>query len=81
MCQDFWGNFGRPNPIQILTMSAIKLRIVPEDVMKFILKKQGEIKEKKCIGLYSQENVVYQIIKEHPDFQQPKKQKKDATNS
>lgn len=59
-------------------MSAIKLKVVPEDVMKFILKKQGQIKEKKCIGLYSQEAVVYQLLKEHPDFIEPKKSKRDA---
>lgn len=62
-------------------MANIKLIDIPDDVRDFILKKQAEIKCKKKIALYSQESTVYQIVKEHPDFKEPKKSKRDAANS
>lgn len=58
-------------------MSYIKLCIIPEEVMEFILIKQGEIKSQKKIGAYSQEKCVYQLLKEHPDFPKEKKIKKE----
>ena len=38
------------------TKSALHLKDVPKDVLKFILKIQGDIKNEKCIKQYSLEN-------------------------
>ena len=42
----------------------LRLKKVPQDVMKFILLKQKEIKNKKKVLVYSQELTIYQIIRE-----------------
>lgn len=54
-------------------MAAIRLKYLPEDIIKYILKIQGEIKSKKGIGQYSQELTVMQIIREHKEFKEGKK--------
>jgi hypothetical protein len=45
-------------------MPTINLKNIPEDVRKYILKIQGEIKSKKGTQ-YSQQLTIYQIIREH----------------
>ncbi len=42
----------------------LRLKRVPTDVMRFILLRQKEAKEKKGILNYSQELTIYQIIRE-----------------
>lgn len=41
---------------------------MPEDVRKYLLKIQMEIKLKKKVGKYSQQLTIYQIIREHQQF-------------
>lgn len=43
---------------------SIYLKKIPEDIMKFILGKQKNIKEKKGVLNYSQELTVYQLLRE-----------------
>ncbi|MEO6305972.1 MAG: hypothetical protein ABIP51_22690 [Bacteroidia bacterium] len=45
-------------------MIAIYLKDIPEDIAKIILKAQGEIKEKKCMGKYSQSLTVIHLLRE-----------------
>lgn len=45
-------------------MTSLILRAMPDDVKKYILKTQGEIKAKKGTQ-YSQESTIYQIVREH----------------
>jgi len=43
---------------------SIYLKQIPKDLMKFILGKQKEIKDKKGVLNYSQELTVYQLLRE-----------------
>lgn len=49
-------------------MAAIQLKSVPEPLIKYILKIQRDMKNKRKIGQYSQELTVLQIIKEHQEM-------------
>lgn len=49
-------------------MAAIQLKAVPENLIKYVLKVQREMKDKRSIGQYSQELTVLQIIKEHQEM-------------
>jgi hypothetical protein len=46
-------------------MSVLHLINLPKDVKKYLLKIQGEAKEKKGIGKYSLQKTIEQIVKEH----------------
>lgn len=46
-------------------MAAIYLEKPPENVYKYLLKIQGEVKSSKGIAVYSLEKTVYKIIEEH----------------
>jgi hypothetical protein len=46
-------------------MSAIQLNEIPKDIKQYILKIQGEIKTRKAIGVYSLQQTILQIIREH----------------
>lgn len=41
---------------------------MPEDLKAYVLKVQGEIKAKKCLGKYSQQKTILHIIKEHKEL-------------
>ncbi len=41
------------------------LKVIPEDVLKYILKIQYVIKTDKKIGQFSMESTVYKIIRDH----------------
>lgn len=43
----------------------LKLRKLPEDVYCILLQEQGKIKAARKIGMFSLENTVYSIIREH----------------
>lgn len=42
----------------------LRLKKVPQDIMKFILLRQKETKDRKNVLIYSQELTIYQIIRE-----------------
>ena len=44
---------------------SILLKDVPDDVRKIILQMQSDIKNKKQVGKYSQEKVIYQALREY----------------
>lgn len=46
-------------------MTAILVKAIPEDLSKFILKIQGDLKVKKGIGQLHQSQAVLHIIKEY----------------
>jgi hypothetical protein len=47
---------------------------MPEDLKAFVLKVQGEVKSKKCLGKYSQQKTILHIIKEYKELREkPKK--------
>lgn len=46
-------------------MTAILVKAIPEDLSKFILKIQGDLKVKKGIGQLHQSQAVIHIIKEY----------------
>lgn len=46
---------------------------IPVDVKKYILKFQGDVKTTKGIGQYSQQQAIYQIIREHKKFNKKNK--------
>jgi hypothetical protein len=48
--------------------NAIHMKDVPDDVLKFILKIQGEVKTTKCIKQYSMELTIYKLLREHRDY-------------
>lgn len=45
---------------------------MPDDVRKYVLKIQGELKVKKGLGKYSQQLAIFQIIREHKEFKEKK---------
>lgn len=49
-------------------MATIPLIDFPDDIKKFVIKKQNKIKEEKCITQYSLQKVIYNLLREHPDF-------------
>ena len=49
-------------------MTAITVKGIPEDLAKFILKVQGQLKEKKGIGQLHQGQVIIHIIKEYKNM-------------
>ena len=55
-------------PIDMLNLE------MPEDVRKYILKVQGDIKAKKGIGKYSQQQTIIAIIREHQQLAKGKKE-------
>lgn len=57
-------------------MATFPLQNIPDDVKKYILKIQGEMKCKKGISQYSQQLVIFQIIREHKEINESSKQKK-----
>lgn len=58
-------------------MSTFPLENIPLDIKKYILKMQGEIKSKKGVSQYNQQLVIFQIIREHKEFSESKKIKKE----
>ena len=46
----------------------LPLKEIPEDVRDYILQTQAEIKIKKKIRQYSQQQTIFQIIREHKLF-------------
>lgn len=48
-------------------MAAIKIKRVPEELIKHILMVQNAIKKKKGVKQYSQELTLLHIIKEHKE--------------
>lgn len=46
-------------------MIAVTVKAIPEELVKFILKVQGDIKMQKCVGKYSQSQTIIHIIKEY----------------
>lgn len=57
-------------------MSSLILRAVPDDLKKYLLKVQGEIKSKKGTQ-YSLESTLYQIVREYKKIAE----KKEITSS
>lgn len=53
-------------------MAAFTLKNIPKDVLKYILKMQGEIKQTRGIGQFSMESTVYKIINEHKELTEKK---------
>ncbi len=53
-------------------MSVAKLTMLlddmPKEVKDYIIKIQGEAKEKKCIAQYSLQKALYQIVLEHKEM-------------
>lgn len=50
--------------------SAFTLKNIPPEVLKYILKMQGEIKQTRGIGQFSMESTVYKIINEHKELKE-----------
>jgi len=50
----------------------------PPDIKKIIVKIQIDIKQKKNVGKYSQEKVIYQIIRDYEGLISTLKQLKDS---
>ena len=46
-------------------MNSIYIKCIPQNLVKLILKRQGEIKVQKGIGKYSQSQTVIQILNEY----------------
>jgi len=57
---------------KVKTKYAYNLKSIPEDVIKYLLKKQGEHKEKKGICQYSLELTIYEIIRQHKFYNEIK---------
>jgi len=53
-------------------MATLPLKDIPDDVKKYILKVQGDIKAKKGTQ-FSQISTVFQIIREHKSLSENKK--------
>lgn len=51
------------------------IRIDIQEVKEYILKVQGEIKSKKCLGKYSQQKTILFIIKDHKEIKEKKNAK------
>lgn len=49
-------------------LKPLHLKNVPDDILKFILKAQLEIKLEKKIKQYSLEATIYKLLREHPLF-------------
>lgn len=43
---------------------------MPKEVKDYIIKIQGETKEKKCIAQYSLQKALYQIVLEHKEMKE-----------
>lgn len=54
-------------------MAAFTLKNIPENVLKYILKMQGEIKQTRGTAQFSMESTVYKIINEHKELTEKKK--------
>lgn len=46
-------------------MTTIYVKAIPEEIVDFILKIQGDIKRKKKVGKYSQSQTIIHIIGEY----------------
>ena len=46
-------------------MSAVMIKSMPEELYKFVLKVQGDIKTDRGVGSYSQSKTILHIIKEY----------------
>lgn len=57
-------------------MASILLTNIPQEIKIYILKVQGEIKAKKGTQ-FSQECTIVQILREHKEFNESKKIKKE----
>lgn len=53
-------------------MATLPLKNIPIDVRKYILKVQGDMKVKKGVAQYSQNLVIFQLIREHKEFSEKK---------
>ncbi len=51
-------------------MPIINLKAIPDDVKQFILREQAKRKKEKNVKQYSQELVIYQIIREYKKLQE-----------
>lgn len=45
---------------------------MPLDIKKYVLQMQGDMKSKKGVSQYSQQLVIFQIIREHKEFTESK---------
>lgn len=46
-------------------MTAINVKAIPQDVAKFVLQIQGQIRTQKCSAQFSQSQAVIHIIREY----------------
>lgn len=46
-------------------MTAINVKAIPEDLARFVLKIQGQIRSQKCSAQFSQSQAVLHIIREY----------------
>lgn len=58
--------------IILYTMPTLLIKNLPDDLKKYIVKVQGETKNKKGISQYSMEAALLQIIKEHKENSEKK---------
>lgn len=49
-------------------MASIQLNEIPADIIKHILKVQGDMKVEKCVGQYSQAQALIKIVREHKEL-------------
>lgn len=60
-----------PNyPYMAESKKSLCLRDIPEDIKKFLIKTQCQIKVEKGISQFSLENTIYKLIRESPKFKQ-----------
>jgi len=57
-------------------MPTLPLKDIPDDVKKYILKVQGDMKSQKCVSQYSLTAAIFKIIREHRDLTTSKKESK-----
>lgn len=46
-------------------MTAVNVKAIPEDLAKFVLKVQGQIRSQKCSAQFSQSQAIIHIIREY----------------
>ena len=56
-------------------MPEIKLKDVPEDVLRIILLIQADVKFERAIGQFSMEQTIYKIIREYDKIKKEQKEK------
>ena len=46
-------------------MTAVNVKAIPEDLAKFILKIQGQVRSQKCSAQFSQSQAIIHIVREY----------------